>query len=382
MRVFDEAIAVESTFGYGGAHCRAYAEAFSEVMGGGFTQTVNSGTNALWIALRSLDLEPFSEVIVPPVSDPGGVMPVALMNCVPVPADAAPDSYNVSPEMIEAAITDRTSAIVLAHISGSPIDIDPIMAIAAKHNLYVIEDCAQAHGAKYKGQMVGSIGHVSSFSTMFGKHHASGGQGGLVFTKDEKIALRVKQMTDRGKPFGQAGANGNVVAALNNNMDDLHAAIGLANLNKLPAAVKIRRAYVLKVAELTRDLKAVTIIADPPHGEASYWFLFIKLGLSKLVVDKATFVDALIAEGVPAQVSYKVLPTEMDWFKNQSVFGTSRYPWAAPQYEGPKQPEYALPNIHKTDESWFRSNVSEFQAAAEAEDFAAALRKVENAYLK
>ena len=382
MRVFDEAIAAGSTFGYGGGHCKAYEEAFSSYLGGGFTRSVNSGTNALWVALRSLDLEPFTEVIVPPVTDPGGMMPVPMQNCIPVPADAAPDSYNASPETIEACINERTSAIIVAHIAGIPVDLDPIMALAKKHNLYVIEDCAQAHGATYKGRMVGSVGHVSAFSTMFGKHHASGGQGGLVFTKDERIALRVKQAADRGKPCGQADANGNVFASLNNNMDDLHAAIGLVNLAKLPEAVKKRRAYVQAVKQGTSDLKSVAVVSDPPFGEASYWFMFVKLNLSRLSVDKDTFVAALQAEGVPAQTTYLVLPSEMDWFRNQAIFGSSGYPWAAPQYAGPKHPTYALPNIRKTDVSWFRTNVSEFQTLADAEDFAAALRKVEAAYLK
>ncbi len=382
IAVFDEAIAQGGAFGYGGAHCKAYAEAFSKYMGGGFTRAVNSGTNAVWVALRGLDIEPFTEVIVPPVSDNGGVMPVALCNCIPVPADAAPDSFNVSPETIEAAITERTSAIIVAHIAGTPVDMDPVMALAEKYNLKVIEDCAQAHGGTYKGRMLGSIGHVSSFSTMFGKHHASGGQGGLVFAKNEKIALRVNQVADRGKPCGQPGVNGNVVASLNNNMDDLHAAIGLVNLGRLPGAVKARRDYVNAIIEHTRDLKAVAVIGDPPFGESSYWFVFIKLDLEKLTVDKAKFVDALAAEQVPAQASYNAMPSEYDWFKNQAVFGSSRYPWAAPEYKGPKRPVYALPNIRKTAESWFRSHVTEFQGQQEAEDMAAALRKVENAYLK
>jgi len=164
VALFDEAIRTGNTFGYGGPQEQAYEEAFTRFMGGGFTDAVNSGTNAVYCALGALRLEPFSEVIVPPITDPGGVMPVPLLGCVPVVADAAPGRFNTAAEQIEPLITERTRAILVAHILGDAVDMDPIMELAKARNLLVIEDCAQAPGARYKGRLVGTIGDIATFA--------------------------------------------------------------------------------------------------------------------------------------------------------------------------------------------------------------------------
>src|SRR5699024_10435103 len=160
---FDESIQSGNAFGYGGEREEKFCEKFAKKLTGGqggFADGVNSGTNAVYVALRSLELEPFTEVIVPPISDPGGIMPVAMINCIPVPADSAPNSYMPGAEQIEARITERASAIVVAHIAGSPANMTEIMQVADKHNLPVVEDCAQAHGAVCAGQRVGTFGEV------------------------------------------------------------------------------------------------------------------------------------------------------------------------------------------------------------------------------
>ena len=118
--LFDRSIATGKEFGYDGAEEQAYCKEFARFLGGGYADAVNSGTSAVYVALRALELEPFTEVICPPMTDPGGVMPVPLCNCIPIPADSAPNSYNAGPDQIEARITRRTSAIIVAHIAGLP----------------------------------------------------------------------------------------------------------------------------------------------------------------------------------------------------------------------------------------------------------------------
>ena len=130
----------------------------------------------------------------------------------------------------EPMITERTRAIIVAHIGGDPVDMDPVMELARARNLYVIEDCAQAHGAKYKGRLVGTIGDVAAFSTMYGKHHCTGGQGGIVYTQDEQFYRNARRSADRSKPFN-VDAPANVVAGLNCNLKELSAAIGSAQLS-------------------------------------------------------------------------------------------------------------------------------------------------------
>ena len=176
IALFDKSIETGEAFSYNGPEEEAYCRQFAAFLGGGHADAVNSGTSAVYVALRALDIEPFTEVIVPSVSDMGGVMPVPLMNCIPVPADCAPGTYNMGPEQVEKAITERTSAIVVAHIAGTPADMGPIMEIARSRGVKVVEDCAQAHGARYNGEYVGTFGDIAAFSTMSGKHHATAAQ--------------------------------------------------------------------------------------------------------------------------------------------------------------------------------------------------------------
>lgn len=162
LALFEEAMCDGcSVLGYNGPQEENYCREFSEYMGGGFTDGVNSGTNAVYVALRALELEPFSEVIVPAVTDVGGISPVVLCNCIPVVADCAAGSYNIGAAEIEARLTEHTSAIIVAHIAGIPADMDPIMDLASRRGIPVLEDCAQAHGAAYKGRTVGTIGNIA-----------------------------------------------------------------------------------------------------------------------------------------------------------------------------------------------------------------------------
>jgi dTDP-4-amino-4,6-dideoxygalactose transaminase len=390
VALFDRSIASGEPFGYHGEEETRYAEEFAAFMGGGYADGVNSGTNALYVALRALDLEPFTEVIVPPVTDMGGVMPVPLNNLIPVFADAAPGQFNAGPEQIEARLTERTSAIIVAHLAGLPCDMDPIMGLARSRGLPVIEDCAQTHGALYKGRMAGTFGDVSAFSTMFGKHHASGGQGGLVFTRREDLYWAARRAADRGKPLdpqnaaASRGMPGNVAAALNCNMDDLHAAIGRVQLRKLPAAIARRRETARALAEgCRRRLRAVRVLESLPGCEGSYWFLFLRLDARRLTADKAQFVAALHAEGLtPAGAHYAFFPSRQPWYRNRAVFGRSGYPWTCPLYRGNPDATYELPNAEASEAAHFRLMIHERWGEREVEMALAAMAKVEAAYAR
>jgi perosamine synthetase len=382
VSMFDQAIASGNAFCYNGEEEEAYCAEFAEFMGGGYADAVNSGTSAVYVALRALDLEAFTEVIVPPVTDMGGVMPVPLMNCIPVPADTAPGSYNMGPEQIEARITDRTSAILVAHIAGQPADMDPIMEIAQAKGIPVVEDCAQAHGATYKGRLVGTMGDTAAFSTMSGKHHATGGQGGVVFTRREDLSWRARQASDRGKPFGVDGATGNVICSHNLNLNDLSAAIGRVQLRKLPQINAGCRKAAQAIGERCQGLKAVEVDLGLPNTEGAFWFLVFQLDVDKVSVDVDTFVKALQGEGLPFNCRYTLPFTDLPWFKERAVFGTSGYPWTSPLYKGDPDQAYPLPNLERVHNSLFMLKVHEKVTEAEADDVAKALTKVEAAFLK
>ena len=382
VELFDQAIAAGGAFGYNGPEHKAYEQEFAEFLGGGFAHSVNSGTTALYVALRALELEPGDEVICPPITDAGGVMPVPLQLLVPVIADGWPGSYNMGPAEIEAAVTERTRAVVLAHIGGDPCDMDPVLALAQKHGLAVVEDCAQSHGALYKGRLVGAIGTISAFSTMSGKHHASGAQGGMVFTSDEDLYWKAVRYGDRGKPYN-TDAGSNVAASLNMNQNDLGATIGRVQLRKLPG-MAARRMQAGEAVRRGLESGAVATRVGPivPDTQSTYWFMRFQLDMEKLTVSKERFVEALGAEGIGCSPSYRHIPSEAKWFREQNVFGTSGYPWQLPCYKGPRNPSYDLPHIVATCESSFNVGINENYGEREAADIVAAVAKVEEAYLK
>jgi len=377
--LFDGAIESGEAFGDDGPEERAYCEEVAGFMGGGYADAVNSGTSAVYVALRTLDLEPLSEVIVSPITDPGGQMPVALAGCVPVVADSAPGTYNTGPEQVEACITPRTSAVCVGHILGEPLDMEGIMAVARDHDLLVVEDAAQAHGARANGRPVGTFGDVAAFSTMSGKHHATGAQGGVVYTRNEARYRRARQLSDRGKPFG-VEAEGNVVASLNLNSNDLAATIGRVQLAKLPAVVERRRELVAAIRERIAELPGVIVPELRSGAEPSYWYWRVGVDESELACDKATFCEALDAEGLLLDARYDSRPHRYPWFREQRVFGETGYPWRAPAYEGDSDPDVECPNAEAALDRWFNLTVYESWGAAEVADIATAFEKVSTAY--
>jgi dTDP-4-amino-4,6-dideoxygalactose transaminase len=381
MALFDRSIESGEAFGYNGAEEQAYEKEFAEFQGGGFADLVNSGTSAVFVALGALSLEPLSEVIAPPITDPGGVMPIPMLNCVPVIADAHPGSYNLGPDQIEDVLTERTKAIIVAHIFGEPVDVDPIMEIARSRGIYVIEDCAQSHRALYKGRLVGTIGDIAAFSTMSGKHHATGAQGGVVYTKNEELYWEAKRFADRGKPFNTDSPT-NVRIGLNLNSNELSATIGRVQLKKLPYIIEKRRKFVKGLVNAIKDLKSVSHGWMPYGCESSYWYVRMHIDCEKLTVSKDQFVNALSAEGIPCFAAYRHIPSEAKWFKERNTYGKGGYPWTAPAYKGNRDWQFPCPNAVEATETHFNLSINESFGDQEVADFAEALHKVEKAYLK
>ena len=385
--LFDAAIASGDAPGYNGPAETAYCDAFAAYMGAGYADgvgyadAVSSGTAGLYVALRALDLEPFTEVIVGAVTDPGGMMPIPLLNLIPIVADTAPDSYNTGPEQVAACLSPHTSAIVVPHIGGEPADVAGIVEIARQRGIPVIEDCAQAHGARLHGRLLGTIGDIGVFSTMFGKHHSTGGQGGVVYTRDAALYHAIRRASDRGKPFFLPEGSGNVSAALNLNLNDLAAAIGSVQLRKLPGIVQRRRYIVAQLARGLESLQTVSIPAPLPGSEPTYWFLRMRFHAEKAACDKATFCAALAAEELPIAADYRAaLPHTMPWFTERRVFGSSGYPWASPAYTGDPDRQFPCPNAQAAMDAHFNLYVHEGWKDSDVADAVAIFAKVDAAY--
>jgi dTDP-4-amino-4,6-dideoxygalactose transaminase len=381
MAMFDKAIESGQAPGYNGAEEEQLCRDFAEFMGGGYADGVNSGTTAVFVALRALELEPFSEVIVSPITDPGGIMPILMNNCIPVVADSAPGEYNTNAAMIEERITKYTRAIIVAHIMGEAAPMPEIMELAEKYDLKVIEDCAQSHGCELNDQYVGTFGDVAAFSTMFGKHFNTGGQGGMVYTKNEETYWKIRQQADRGKPFGLEPGSTNCVASLNFNLSDFSAAIGIEQVKKLKGLVDRRRKFVSILNEKIKGLKSISTPELPKGSKPSYWYYRLKFNDSAVSYSKNEFLSAVEAEGVQLIKDYTFArPYMMDWFVNKKAFGTGGFPWTAPQYKGKYTGGFDCPNVDKALNECFNLHVYESWGEEEAELIYKAFEKVEKAY--
>ena len=383
--VFDNSINTGEPFGYDGPPEETFCNEFASMMGGGFVDAVSSGSTALYVALKAMGIEPFTEVIVGCLTDPGGMMPIPLLNCIPIIADVAPDSLSPGPEQIEELITPLTSAIVVAHIAGYPADIEGILEVGKRHDIPIIEDCAQAHGAEMSGRFVGTFGKIAAISTMSGKHMNTGSQGGVVFTSDKQLYERSRRASDRGKPFFLPEHSTNEAASLNMNLGDMASAIGRVQIGKLPKLVESRRDIVkkLETSIIDQGLISVSVMSARPGSKPSYWWLPLKVNLQKLSCDRDTFVNAIISEGVPASdLGWGLMPHRMEWFQKRRVFGTSRYPWASPDYTGGGDREFPCPNATALMDGYMKLPVHEGWGDGEVADVLASLSKVEQAFRK
>ena len=184
-----------------GQECRQFETEFAKWTDSKYAIAMGNGTLALDVALQALDIGAGDEVIVTPRTFIASISSVVNAGATPVFADVDEATGNITPESIAAVLTAKTKAIVCVHLAGWPCDMDGIMALAEQHNLYVIEDCAQAHGARYKGRSVGSIGHIGAWSFCQDKVMTTGGEGGMVTTNDEQLWRKMWAYKDHGKSY-------------------------------------------------------------------------------------------------------------------------------------------------------------------------------------
>ena len=320
VRVFHDSWRRGQDFGYQGKYEKLYTDKFCEFQGGGFADAVSSGTAAIYLALKALDIKLGSDVIVSPVTDPGSVAPIIIAGMNPVVADSRPNSFNIGPDEFEEALTSNTRAAILSHIGGHPIDMEPILEIVQARGIKIIEDCSQAHGALYKGKRVGRFGDMAAFSTMFSKNHATGGCGGLVYTEKRELYWRARSYADRGKPFDKSDFNpkdprGFLFPSLNFNQDELSCAIGLSTLAKLQDTIDRRLEIAQKINNALEASKVVHPVSIPEYAVPSLFFLTFKVDTQHLKVSKEQFAQAVAAEGALVNPDYKYVVAEWDWIK-------------------------------------------------------------------
>ena len=233
-----------------GIECRGFENDFAAWVGTRHAVALANGTLALDAALKALGLRQGDEVVVTPRTFIASISCVVNAGAVPVFADVEADSGNVSARTIAAVLSPRTKAVVCVHLAGWPCDMDPIMALATEHGLKVIEDCAQAHGARYKGRSVGSIGHVGAWSFCQDKIMTTGGEGGMVTTNDEALWRAMWSFKDHGKSYEAVYERQHPPGfrwlhesfGTNWRMLEMHAAIGRIQLRRMAEWTRQRQA--------------------------------------------------------------------------------------------------------------------------------------------
>ncbi|HEY9855449.1 MAG TPA: DegT/DnrJ/EryC1/StrS family aminotransferase [Stenomitos sp.] len=237
----------------------AFEQEFARYSGATHGIAVNSGTSALHLALLAAGVGPGDEVISVPCTFVATTAAICYTGARPVFVDVDPQTYTMDPTLVEAAITPRTKAILPVHLYGQPADMDPIMEIARKHGLVVIEDAAQAHGAEYKGRRVGSIGDLGCFSFYPGKNLGAYGEGGLVSTNNDAFARTVRMLRD----WGAERKYHHELKGYNYRMEGIQGAILGVKLRYLEQWTEARRAHAARYDALLAGAGVVTPVARP-----------------------------------------------------------------------------------------------------------------------
>jgi perosamine synthetase len=234
-----------------GPEVRAFEASFARFCGVEHAVATNTGTAALHVALLALEIGPGDEVITTPLSCIASANPILFQGARPVFADVDRDTYNLDPGDVEKRITPRTKAILPVHLFGHPADMDPLLEVAGRHGLVVIEDASQATGAEYRGRRVGSFGDVASFS-LYANKIVTAGEGGVVTTQDQRLAERMVAIRNFGQPPGKHFLH--PFLGGNYKMSDLHAAIGRVQLERAERYVEQRRRNVVELNRLLAPL--------------------------------------------------------------------------------------------------------------------------------
>ncbi len=311
----EEANAVESVLlsnkvnYWTGNECRQFENEFSDFTGSKYAVALSNGTLALDVAFKALGVGEGDEVIVTPRTFLASVSSVVTAGANPIFADVDTNSQNIEAAAIELVITPKTKAVVVVHLAGMPAEMDAIMALADKHCFYVIEDCAQAHGSKYKGQSVGSIGHIGCWSFCQDKIMSTGGEGGMVTTNDKGLWSKMWSYKDHGKshdaiyndehPPGFRWLHESF--GTNWRMTEMQAAIGRIQIKRMVNWTVKRQANAKLIDDTAREFNVVRTVVVPNYIEHAEYkhYLFVRPDYLKRGWNRDRIVEEVSARGVP-----------------------------------------------------------------------------------
>ncbi len=336
---------------YGGPEVRAFEEEWAKYFGVKHAIAVNSATSALYAAIGAVGVEPGDEVIVSPFTMSASATAALVYGAIPVFADIEPDYFCLDPASVEARITERTKAIVVVDIFGLPYDAEAINAIAKKHGIAVIEDCAQAPGAKYQDQFAGTLADIGVYSLNYHKHIHTG-EGGVLVTNDDRLAERLQLIRNHA----EAAIPGKYrnpddwtpellcnMVGFNYRMTEIEAAIGREQLKKLDGLLGPRQENVAWLNEQLGQVPCLTPTKIRDGCTHAYYIHPLKFDEDATGVPRNVFIDAVKAElapnigqeheGVRMHCGYTALHL-LPMYQRRIAFGTSGFPWTSPHYTG------------------------------------------------
>lgn len=257
-----------------GKFISSFEKSFAEFLGVKFATTTTNGTAALHLALTSLNIGPGDEVIMPDLTIISCPFAVLYTGAKPVLVDVDKQTGNIDVSKIESKITKKTKAIMVVHLYGNPVDLDPILKIAKKHKIFVIEDAAEAHGATYKGRKVGSIGDVGCFS-FYANKIVTTGEGGMITTNNEKIFKKAVLLKDLAHSTNKRFFHHHV--GFNYRMTNMQAALGLAQLEEVDKYIKKKRWMADLYNKLLKDQKNLELPIEQDFAKGVFWMYAVKV---------------------------------------------------------------------------------------------------------
>jgi dTDP-4-amino-4,6-dideoxygalactose transaminase len=293
---------------YPGPRTAELAQKFAEMQGGGFAVAMANGTVTMEVALRASGIGWGDEVIVPAYTFQATAAAPMAAGAIPVIVDVDRNNYCMDPKAAENAITPKTKAIIPVHLGSNMADMDMIMALAEKHNLIVIEDCAHAHGAKWSGRGAGTIGHFGSFSLQSSKTLTSG-EGGILLCRTEELARKVMAVIDCGRGHeGEDGTEGGESPIMGGNyrMTEFQSALAVVGIERFPEQAREREQMAAYIDEALSEIPGVRVLPrDPRHTTRSLYQYIFAIDPQIFGIEHDVLCAALDAEGINCEIGYE-----------------------------------------------------------------------------
>ena len=353
----------------------AYRDALTELYGMKYAVPTSSGSAAIHVALAAAGIGAGDEVILSPLTDYGSVIGIFQLNAIPVFADVQPNNLLMDVDSVASRITPHTRVVMPVHNGGYAVDMRPLMRLARKHDLIVLEDCAQAHLASIKGKYLGTFGQLGAWSTNESKHMKSG-EGGFILTNNRKMAETADLFSDKCYPRFPGAPKTPAFPALNVRLSDVNAALAAVQLKRVPKWIEQRQAFGETFEAGIQGIPGLVPHPQPKGTKPSYWWAMFVVDPDVMGVNAAKFCKMVAAEGIPVSSGPQRYVVEWEVFRelheDPKVFNSYR-PGRLKKRSFPLE---ACPNAQTYHEAVCAIRVTQHNTKTEARAAARAIRKV------